>query len=187
MNALTEIPPQSLSNASSGAMSALMLELAKSLKLVAPISMSADAQLVWLQAAVDALDGIHAHEVAAISAELRRSVTRPSQIVPEIAKLVDERRKRSYHATAPTNPLAAEMAINREGSERRAKAHGDRHKMDEAFQWERQARIDAGLHVRPLEPSFTRDELDNMPPDMRKLGLSGGFLEYREGKLCEAR
>jgi hypothetical protein len=82
MNALTEIQPQSPSNASSGAMSALMLELAKSLKLVAPISMSADAQLVWLQAAVDALDGIHAHEVAAVSAELRRSVTRPSQIVP---------------------------------------------------------------------------------------------------------
>jgi hypothetical protein len=94
MNALTEIQPQSPSNASSGAMSALMLELAKSLKLVAPITMTADAQMVWLQAAVDALEGIRADEVASISAELRRTVTRPSQIVPEIAKLVAEKRKR---------------------------------------------------------------------------------------------
>jgi hypothetical protein len=75
-------------------MSALMLELAKSLKLVAPITMSADAQMVWLQAAVDALEGIRADEVASISAELRRSVTRPSQIVPEIAKLVHAKRQR---------------------------------------------------------------------------------------------
>jgi hypothetical protein len=76
-----------------------MLELAKMLKLVAPISMTADAQLVWLQAAIDALEGIQAHEVAAVSAELRRSVTRPSQIVPEIAKLVDQKRKRTVHTS----------------------------------------------------------------------------------------
>jgi hypothetical protein len=163
-----------------------MLELAKSLKLVAPISMSADAQLVWLQAAVDALDGIHASEVAAISAELRRSVTRPSQIVPEIAKLVDEKRKRSHQAAISASPFAAEMAINREGSERCAKAHGNRQAINEAYEWERQARIAAGLHVRPLEKPLSRDELDNMPPETRKLGLSGGFLEYRDGRLVEA-
>jgi hypothetical protein len=94
MNAMTEIQPQS----HSAAFSALMLELAKCLKLVAPITMSADAQMVWLQAAVDALEGIHAQEVASISAELRRSVTRPAQIVPEIARLVAEKRRRSAFA-----------------------------------------------------------------------------------------
>lgn len=77
-----------------------MLELAKSLKLVAPITMSADAQMVWLQAAVDALEGIRADEVRTISAELRRTVTRPSQIVPEIARLVDEKRRRGNAPTA---------------------------------------------------------------------------------------
>jgi hypothetical protein len=79
-----------------------MLELAKALKLVAPITMSADAQVVWLQAAVDALEDIRAEEVAVISAELRRTVTRPSQIVPEIAKLVAEHRRRSSFTARAT-------------------------------------------------------------------------------------
>lgn len=57
--------------------------------------MDSQAQLAWLSSAVDALEGIHASEVAAISMELRRSITRPAQIVPEVAKLVDERRKRA--------------------------------------------------------------------------------------------
>jgi hypothetical protein len=129
MNALTEIQPQSQSSA----FSALMLELAKCLKLVAPISMSADAQMVWLQAAVDALEGIHAHEVAAISAELRRSVTRPSQIVPEIARLVTKSAsvpidRRSQ--PAPTRRKWRSTGIERAPS---MKAHGDREKMDEAL------------------------------------------------------
>lgn len=168
-------------------MSALMLELAKSLKLVAPISMSADAQLVWLQAAVDALDGIHAHEVAAISAELRRSVTRPSQIVPEIAKLVDEKRKRSHHAATSASPFAAEMAINRESNERRAKAHGSAVKLEEAFEWERQARSAAGLHVPLRAPPLSREELDNLPPAMVKMGLTGGFLKRDGDRIVEVR
>ena len=62
------------------------------LTLVAPTSMSADQQTLWLASAVDALDGIGADEVAHISAEIRRSVTRPSQIVPAIAARVAERR-----------------------------------------------------------------------------------------------
>ena len=59
MNEMTEIQPHSLS----AGLSALTLELAKCLKLVAPITMSADAQMVWLQAAVDALEDIRADEV----------------------------------------------------------------------------------------------------------------------------
>lgn len=71
--------------------------MAKILKLVAPVSMDDHAQVAWITSAVDALDGIQPSEVAAISAEIRRSVTRHNQIVPEIARLVAERRKR------PTN------------------------------------------------------------------------------------
>jgi hypothetical protein len=64
------------------------------LSLTAPITMSADQQTLWLASAVDALQDIRGDEVAAVSAEIRRTVTRPSQIVPEIARLVAERRNR---------------------------------------------------------------------------------------------
>lgn len=165
----------------------LAAEIAKCLKLVAPSSMGAEQQTVWLHTAVDALEGIRASEVEAISMELRRSVTRPAQIVPEIARLVSDKRHRANRSSEPTSPCAAEMAINEESNRRRAKAHGNRSEMNEVYEWERQARIDAGLHVPPREPPFGRDELDNLPPHIRQMGLSGGFLEYREGRLCETR
>jgi len=63
------------------------------LGLVAPITMTADQCTIWLASAEDALADIRANEVAEISMEVRRTVTRPSQIVPEIAKLISERRK----------------------------------------------------------------------------------------------
>jgi hypothetical protein len=77
----------------------LAAEIAKCLKLVASATMNAEQQTVWLHSAVDALEGIRPSEVAAISAELRRSVTRPAQIVPEVARLVAERRKRGTRQT----------------------------------------------------------------------------------------
>lgn len=64
------------------------------LSLVAPITMSSDQQEIWLRAAVDSLQDIRHDEVASVSLEVRRTVTRPSQIVPEIAKLVSEKRAR---------------------------------------------------------------------------------------------
>lgn len=64
------------------------------LGLVAPVTMSADQHTAWLASAVDALRDIRADEVSAVSLEVRRSVTRPSQIVPEIARLVAEKRAR---------------------------------------------------------------------------------------------
>lgn len=67
-------------------------ELAKMLALVAPVTMSSDQQTAWLAAAIDALEGIRPDEVAHVSLEVRRTVTRPSQIVPEIAGLVAELR-----------------------------------------------------------------------------------------------
>lgn len=74
---------------------ALAGELAKCLKLVAPASMAAEHQTVWLHAAVDALQDIRANEVADVSAEIRRTATRPAQIVPMIAELVAKKRSRA--------------------------------------------------------------------------------------------
>jgi hypothetical protein len=62
------------------------------LALVAPITMSGDQQTMWISSAVDALDDIRLNEVLAVSLEVRRFATRPSQIVPEIARRVSERR-----------------------------------------------------------------------------------------------
>jgi hypothetical protein len=75
--------------------------------------MGAEQQTVWLHAAVDALEDIRASEVAAVSAELRRTVTRPAQIVPEIARLVAERRKRGPARAMPEGGSMAErLAAN---------------------------------------------------------------------------
>lgn len=157
------------------------------LKLVAPISMSAEAQAVWITAAADALEDIRADEVRDISAEVRRSITRPSQIVPEIAKLVADKRQRSQNgAVVRDNPVARELDIAREAQSRRFAASHDRRKLSEAWEWERQARIDAGLAVRPRPLPFTREELDAMPGNIRKMGLNYGFLTYEGGKLVEA-
>lgn len=65
------------------------------LALVAPSTMTAEQQTLWLAAAVDALQDIRADEVAKVSAEVRRSVQRHNQIVPKIADLVAENRKRA--------------------------------------------------------------------------------------------
>jgi hypothetical protein len=164
-----------------------MLELAKSLKLVAPITMSADAQMVWLQAAVDALDGIRAEEVHAVSAELRRSVTRPSQIVPEISKLVAEKRARANRSEAPASPYAAEMAINAESQKRRAVVSAkDKRALSDIWERERQARMDAGLHAGPYPKPLARGEIEAMPAHIRQMGFAHGFLTMRGGEIVEA-
>ena len=80
---------------------AVSTELAKMLGLVAPVTMSADQQALWIVSAIDALKGIGADEVAEVSAEVRRTVTRPSQIVPEIARLVALNRERQSSRIAP--------------------------------------------------------------------------------------
>lgn len=92
MNALTTLSETQCPESSES--NALTIELAKVLALVAPTSMTGEQQEMWLRAAVDALGGIRASEVSAVSHELRRKVTRPAQIVPEIAELVSQHRKR---------------------------------------------------------------------------------------------
>ena len=183
MNDLTTQPP-TLSLAYS-APAELTVELAKSLSLVAPISMSVEQQELWLRAAIDALDGIRASEVAAISAELRRSVTRPSQIVPEIARLVSARRAQPRYAETPGQEIRGrERAINEESQRRRATA-ATRAEIERAWQWDRDARLDAGLTVPPIAPPFTRAELDSMDAGIRSMGLKYGFLAMRDGQVIE--
>lgn len=76
------------------------------LMLVAPSSMTVDQQTLWLASAVDALQGISANEVAHVSAEVRRHVTRHNQIIPEISKLVAARRsERASRITVPRDAL----------------------------------------------------------------------------------
>lgn len=164
---------------------ALAAEVAKCLKLVAPAGMNAEQQTVWLHAAVDALEDIRPAEVAAISPELRRSVTRPAQIVPEIARLVGEKRSRANRMAASSEPSSPELSINREAQHRRAMARG-RDEINAAWAWERSERATAGLAVQPLAPPLNRDELDKLSPQMRSLGLTHGHLTYRDGQLVEA-
>ncbi len=81
------------------------MELAKCLQLVVPASMTADDRAGWIAAAADALEDIRANEVAEVSAEVRRTVTRVAQIVPEIARLVAERRSRRSRMRDLTAPV----------------------------------------------------------------------------------
>lgn len=91
--------------------SPLTIELAKMLGLVAPVTMSADQCTIWLASAEDALQGIRPHEIAAVSVEVRRSVTRPAQIVPEIARLVAARRAERSRIDRMADPSASRAAL----------------------------------------------------------------------------
>lgn len=164
--------------------SALAIEIGKCLKLVAPATMNAEAQLSWIASAVDALDGIRAAEVQHISAELRRTVTRPAQIVPEIARMVSERRARMSQAANADPTATRERAIDEEAMKRRCDAKSQE-EVDAAAEWERRARMDASLAVPPRQAPLTRAELDDMSNDMRSLGLKNGFFEMRNGQLFE--
>lgn len=179
MNDLTTQPPK-LSIAYS-ATDELSIELAKMLALVAPITMTVEQQELWLRAAVDALEDIRPLEVRSISAELRRHVTRPNQIVPKIAELVAQRRSRPVARIDDREPL---WKIEDEGRKRRARA-SNQQEIEEAATWERQAKTDAGYSVPPLAERLSREELDNLTPQMLKLGLNSGFLTYRDNQLVE--
>lgn len=89
---MNEITTRSEPRYSASTQQSLAGELAKMFALVAPVTMSADQTTAWLATAVDTLEGIRADEVAAVSLEVRRSVTRPPQIIPKIVELVSARR-----------------------------------------------------------------------------------------------
>ena len=156
------------------------------LVIVAPVTMTTEQREIWLRGAVDALEGISAQEVAAVSAELRRSVTRHNQIVPEISRLVAEKRARSQQSAAPQSPYFAEREINLRSTEMRAAAKGDKRKMSDAYEWERQARIDAGLAARPYPKPLTQAEIAKMPAHIKTMGLKAGFLIEHHGEIVEA-
>jgi hypothetical protein len=150
---------------------------------MAPASMNADQQALWLASAVEALEGIRAAEVAAIALEIRRSVTHHQKIVPEIARLVASRR--AHKSDAPPSPYASEMSIAREGTHRRAQAKNQQ-EIEAAAEWERQKRIEKGLRVPPREPALSAAEITKLSPTFVRMGLKCGALAYRDGKLVNA-
>jgi hypothetical protein len=157
--------------------------LATMLRLTAPTSMSPQDRLQWVEDAVDALEGIRPDEVAAVMMEVQRSVTRHNQLVPKICDLVHAKRSRSTLSSSPS-PFASEMRISDEARKRRAAAK-TAVEIEAAWEWERSSRIEAGLHVPPIAKPFSRYELDNMGPDLVRLGLNSGFLKREGGKLVE--
>lgn len=185
MNALTPSSRPSASFNSSPEASALALELAKILKLVAPVSMSEADHLSWLASAVDALDGIRASEVAAVSVEIRRKVTRPSQIVPAVAGLVADQRALSARMREAFDPrAAAERRIAEEASERRHKARSQAD-VEAAWLWERDERKAAGLAVPTIEPPLSAAEIERIPAHVVGFGLRTGFLKRVDERIVE--
>lgn len=135
----------------------LTLELAKMLALVAPSSMTSEQQEIWLRAAVDALEDIRGDEVAKVSAEIRRSITRHNQIVPAIAEKVAELRKQR-------------------AKEREMQAYRER-----AAQFPEPLPIER----KPQTP-MTADEIRRLPKWLRDTGLRVGFLKRVGDKIVDA-
>lgn len=156
------------------------------LALIAPVTMTVEQQELWLRAAVDALKDIRAEEVEAVSYEVRRSVTRPNQIVPEIAKLVSERRARPVGSGVILGKPGPEVIYEKYQRARKNASALDKRTLSDLYENERQELRDAGHSVRPYPAPLNRNELDAMPAEIRKLGLAHGFLREENGRLVEA-
>lgn len=92
------------------------------LGLVAPVTMSADQQTLWLASAVETLSDATAEEVVAVSVAVRQTVTRPSQIVPEVTRLVvelrnerAEQRRREHMRSIPAATPPPKHVLDRRG------------------------------------------------------------------------
>lgn len=157
-----------------------MVEVAKCLKLVAAASMNAEAQAVWLQDAVETLEGIRALEIAEVSLEVRRKVKRVADIVPEIIKLVDEKRKARNRPERPVSQFFKVREILEKAQQMRADAKTQR-AVEEAWAWERNALIEAGQRVAPIEKPLSAREIAAMPAHIRQFGVQSGFLK-RDGE-----
>lgn len=164
--------------------SPIAVTLAEMLAIVAPTSMSIDQQTVFLQAALKALDslGINAEEVAAVAPQVIAKVVRHQQIVHEISDAVHEKRARKF--SPPGAKASPRYWIDAEAQIRRGQAR-TKEEIEDAFQWERNRLIEAGLHVEPLQPPLTRHELDDMPAATASLGIKYGYLRRVDGKLVE--
>jgi hypothetical protein len=79
------------------------------------------------------------------------------------------------------------MAINAESQKRRAMVSAkDKRALSDIWEWERQARIDTGLHVGPYPKPLTQSEIDAMPAHIRQMGFAHGFLVKRGNEIVEA-
>lgn len=153
---------QQLPSSASREHSALATELAKMLGLVAPITMSADQQTLWLASAVEALGDAAAAEVAAVSVDVRCTVTRPSQIVPEVARLIGELRDREaerqsseYRRNLPAGPPIHKHVMDRDRSQFTA---SDWQELNEHLE-----RMGSAVRYRPDGSKCTANELQRNP------------------------
>ena len=182
---MVAIRPQRASHGSLPPGSAMAAELSKMLALVAPGSMQGEARLEWVATAMDALEGISADEVRAVAAQVKRSITRPAQIVPEIARLVAEARaRRSVGSASGDERAEARWRIETEWRRRRLAASSPA-EVERADEWEREAKRAAGLPYRPAPPPLTQAELDRLPAHVADMGLKAGWLDRRDGRLVE--
>lgn len=145
--------------------------------------MNPQDRLQWVQDAVSALDGIRPEEVASVMMEVQRSVTRHNQIVPKICDLVHAKRAKSSLSTTPS-PYAAELRITNEAQKRRAAAKTQAD-IEDAWAWERNARIDAKLAVAPIQKPLGQSEIERMPAHVVKFGLQSGFLKRDGSSIVE--
>jgi len=118
-NLPTRSPPQS-EGYSPTERNAKTSAIAKALGLVRPSNMSEEGARLFIASALETLEGISAAEIEVVILEVRRAVTRPAQIVPEICRLVSERRKshrqsREYDTLALPGPPVKRDVMDRRG------------------------------------------------------------------------
>ena len=146
---------------------------------------SAQADLEAHAAAIALL----ARDVADIPpAYLRQAIdqwVRRSPFMPKASDLVSLAQQ-ALSAAQPVDHAATsrEFAIDQEVRERRYRAR-TRDEIEDVWTWERKERHEAGLHLAPLAPPFSREELDNMPDHIAALGLKCGHLVRIDRRLVE--
>ena len=157
--------------------------LAEAIYILMPTS-SEVTQHGLLKAMIPALDrhSIRADEVEAVIGTIIADGVRPSQLTTEVMKRVQAKRAIKYIPASRASSIA--WQIDQESQRRRGDAR-TKEEVEDAFHWERNRRIENGLHVEPLQPPLTRKELDEMQPEARSLGLKYGFLKRVDGRLEE--
>jgi hypothetical protein len=191
----------------------MVFQIGKILALVAPVSMASAERETLIRAIIDALEGIRADEVAAVSLEVRRKIVRHNQIVPEIANLVSAKRAHNRRLSdfdwyRDSTPLTKAPVMDRRGepmteaetaelneqlaaaeATARYRADGSRYRVDKEGRFVVElprffVRIREKDNLAGVAP-LTRKELDALPTNLVKLGLKKGYLRRVEGQLVE--
>ena len=128
---------------------AIETSLAVAVQLLAPPTMSVQARLDWIKAAIAVIDklSIRADEVEGVMPSIMADGIRMSLIIHEISKRVTAKRASRYGVSATYQP-SQRYQIEQEAQRRRGQARTQA-EIEDAFQWEQDAYRAAGL------PTFT--------------------------------